>query len=176
MHPKTRKILHYLRLKRIFAGMFVKANDGIMDMLRRVEPYVTYGYPNLKSVKELIYKKGCGKIDGQRVPLTDNNIIEQALGKYGIICMQKILYMRLLLLGCILKMLSVFCGPSSSTSQKKGHNVILFNGLEVDYSAHSAKDAVYDDYDPTDDLHGAGLASLNEEINPKRIKTPGLTS
>ncbi|XP_042507247.1 60S ribosomal protein L7-2-like [Macadamia integrifolia] len=92
MHPKTRKILHYLRLKRILAGVFVKANDGIMDMLRRVEPYVTYGYPNLKSVKELVYKKGSGKIGGQRVPLTDNNIIEQALGKHGIICLEDIVH------------------------------------------------------------------------------------
>lgn len=34
-------------------------------------------YPNLKSVKDLIYKKGYAKIEGQKVPLTDNNIIEQ---------------------------------------------------------------------------------------------------
>lgn len=34
-------------------------------------------YPNLKNVKDLIYKKGLAKIDKQRVPLTDNNIIEQ---------------------------------------------------------------------------------------------------
>jgi hypothetical protein len=31
-------------------------------MLRRVEPYITWGYPNLKSVKELIYKRGYGKV------------------------------------------------------------------------------------------------------------------
>lgn len=30
-------------------------------------------------MRELIYKKGLLKIDKQRVPLTDNNIIEQVL-------------------------------------------------------------------------------------------------
>ncbi|KAJ7240113.1 hypothetical protein O6H91_Y439700 [Diphasiastrum complanatum] len=77
MHPKTRKILQLLRLRQIFNGVFMKVNKATVNMLRRVEPYVTYGYPNLKSVKELIYKRGYGKLDKQRIPLTDNSIIEQ---------------------------------------------------------------------------------------------------
>ncbi|XP_010275738.1 PREDICTED: 60S ribosomal protein L7-1 [Nelumbo nucifera] len=92
MHPKTRKILHFLKLWSIHSGVFVKASDGIMGMLQKVEPYITYGYPNLKSVKELIYKKGFGKIEKQMVPLTDNNIIEQALGKYGVVCIEDIVH------------------------------------------------------------------------------------
>ncbi|MED6179710.1 hypothetical protein PIB30_003034 [Stylosanthes scabra] len=43
---------------------------------------------NLKSIKELIYKKGHLKIENQEVLLTDNNIIEQELGKYGIVCIE----------------------------------------------------------------------------------------
>ncbi len=31
-------------------------------MMRRVEPYIAWGYPNLKSVRELIYKRGHGKV------------------------------------------------------------------------------------------------------------------
>ncbi|KAH7564658.1 hypothetical protein JRO89_XS09G0002900 [Xanthoceras sorbifolium] len=92
MHPKTRKILYNLRLRRIFSGVFVKASEGIIQMLQRVEPYVTYGYPNLKNVKDLIYKKGYANTQKQRVPLTDNNIIEQELGKYGIICIEDIVH------------------------------------------------------------------------------------
>lgn len=34
-------------------------------------------YPNLKSVKDLIYKKGLAKLENDKVPLTDNNVIEQ---------------------------------------------------------------------------------------------------
>ncbi|OWM81866.1 60S ribosomal protein L7-2-like [Punica granatum] len=92
MHPTTKKILNKLRLQRIFSGVFILANAAVMDMLQKVEPYVTYGYPNLKNVKELVYKKGYGRIDKQRVPLTDNNIIEQELGKHGILCMEDIVH------------------------------------------------------------------------------------
>ncbi|XVE86173.1 hypothetical protein DITRI_Ditri18aG0014700 [Diplodiscus trichospermus] len=92
MHPKTRKILYNLRLRKIFSGVFVKATEGVIQMLQKVEPYVTYGYPNLKNVKELIYKKGYARIDKKAVPLTDNNIIEQTLGKYGIICIEDIVH------------------------------------------------------------------------------------
>jgi 60S ribosomal protein uL30 len=50
-------------------------------MLRIVEPYVTYGYPSLKSVKELVYKRGYGKVNKQRVAISDNSVIESVLGK-----------------------------------------------------------------------------------------------
>ncbi|KAL5702883.1 hypothetical protein ACHQM5_028046 [Ranunculus cassubicifolius] len=92
IHPKARKILHRLRLGRVLTGVFVKANEGLMDMLKMVEPYITYGYPNLRTVKDLISKKGYGNIDKQSVPLTDNNIIEQELGKHGILCIEDIVH------------------------------------------------------------------------------------
>lgn len=90
MHPTTRKTLKRLRLRQILNGVFLKANESNLKMLLSVDPFVAYGYPNAKSVRDLIYKKGCGKIDNQRVPLTDNNVIEEALGKSGIICLEDI--------------------------------------------------------------------------------------
>ncbi|KAI4387505.1 hypothetical protein MLD38_005333 [Melastoma candidum] len=92
MHPKTRKILQLLRLRQIFNGVFLKVNKATVNMLHRVEPYVTYGYPNLKSVRELIYKRGYGKLNQQRIALTDNSIVEQALGKHGIICTEDLIH------------------------------------------------------------------------------------
>ncbi|KAG6631801.1 60S ribosomal protein L7-2-like [Carya illinoinensis] len=92
MHPKTRKILQLLQLRQIFNGVFLKINKAIVNMLHRVEPYVTYRYPNLKSVKELIYKRGYGKLNKQRIALTDNSIVEQALGKHGIICTEDLIH------------------------------------------------------------------------------------
>jgi len=92
MHPKTRTILQLLRLRQIFNGVFLKVNKATVNMLHRVEPYVTFGYPNLKSVRELIYKRGYGKVNKQRIPLTDNSVIEQTLGKYGIICIEDLIH------------------------------------------------------------------------------------
>ena len=62
-------------------------------MLKIVEPFVAYGYPNLKSVRELVYKRGYAKTSQkQRIPLTDNAIIEEHLGKFGIVCMEDLIH------------------------------------------------------------------------------------
>ncbi len=90
--PKPRKILQLLRLIQINNGVFVRMTKATLEMLRAVEPYIAYGYPNLKSVRELIYKRGYGKIDKQRIPLTDNSLIEANLGKYGIVCMEDLIH------------------------------------------------------------------------------------
>uniref|UniRef100_A0A8R7V848 Large ribosomal subunit protein uL30-like ferredoxin-like fold domain-containing protein n=1 Tax=Triticum urartu TaxID=4572 RepID=A0A8R7V848_TRIUA len=52
-------------------------------MLRMVEPYVAYGYPNLKSVRALIYKKVYEKLNKQRIPLANNKFIEEGIGKHN---------------------------------------------------------------------------------------------
>lgn len=48
--------------------------------------------PTLKSVKELIYKRGHGKVNKQRVALTSNAIVKSALGKYNIICVEDLIH------------------------------------------------------------------------------------
>jgi len=53
-------------------------------MIRWIEPHVTFGYPSRDTISRLIYKRGYGKVDRNRLPLSDNAIIAQALGKHGI--------------------------------------------------------------------------------------------
>jgi ribosomal protein L30/L7E len=60
--PTPKKVLQLLRLRQIHNGTFVKLNHATLTMLRLVEPYITYGPPNLKTVTELIYKRGFGKV------------------------------------------------------------------------------------------------------------------
>lgn len=90
--PKTRKILQLLRLRQIHNGVFVKVNKATSNMLRLVEPYITYGTPSLKSVRELIYKRGFAKVDRQRIPITQNSIISKALGQKDILCMEDLIH------------------------------------------------------------------------------------
>lgn len=59
-------------------------------MLRRIEPYVTYGYPSRKTIKTLVYKRGYGKFNRQRIPLSSNEIVDQGLGKISIRCMEDV--------------------------------------------------------------------------------------
>jgi large subunit ribosomal protein L7e len=90
--PKPKKILQLLRLLQINNGVFVKVTKATQQMLRLVEPYVTYGEPNLKSIRELIYKRGYGKIEHQRLPLTSNAVIEEQLGKYDILSVEDLIH------------------------------------------------------------------------------------
>jgi len=92
MAPESKKILQLLRLRQIHNGVFVKLNRATLTMLRLVEPYITYGPPNLKTISELIYKRGFGKVNKQRIPLTDNAIIAAALGKFNIICIEDLIH------------------------------------------------------------------------------------
>lgn len=54
--------------------------------------FIIIRYPNLKTVRELVYKRGYGKVQHQRIPLTDNSIIENILGKRNIICIEDLIH------------------------------------------------------------------------------------
>merc|ERR1719498_983614 len=93
MHPKTKKILQLMRLRQMNMGGFMKVSKAATEMLKRVEPYLSYGYPNVKSVRDLIYKRGYGKVNKNRIPLNDNSVIEGALGNTcGIKCMEDLVH------------------------------------------------------------------------------------
>lgn len=62
-------------------GVFLKVNKPILQMLKLVQPYVTYGYPSLKTVRELLYKRGYAKVNKQRIPISDNEVITKSLGE-----------------------------------------------------------------------------------------------
>lgn len=90
--PKVKKTLQLLRLRQINNGVFVKLNKSSLNMLRLVEPYVAWGYPNLKTIRDLIYKRGFAKVDSQRVAIADNQVIETALGEANIICVEDLIH------------------------------------------------------------------------------------
>jgi len=90
--PKTKKILQIFRLRQINNGVFVKLNKATITMLRMVEPYITYGPPSLRTVSDLIYKRGYGKINKQRIALSDNKLIAESLGSYNIICIEDLIH------------------------------------------------------------------------------------
>jgi len=90
--PKVRKILKLLRLRQLHNAVFVKLTKPMVQMLHLVEPYVAYGYPNLKTIRELVYKRGYGKVDGNRIPITDNKVVSQTLGKLNVVCVEDVIH------------------------------------------------------------------------------------
>eukprot|EP01024_Parvocaulis_polyphysoides_P044019 TRINITY_DN4045_c0_g1_i2.p3 TRINITY_DN4045_c0_g1~~TRINITY_DN4045_c0_g1_i2.p3 ORF type:complete len:241 (-),score=46.98 TRINITY_DN4045_c0_g1_i2:120-842(-) len=119
MHPKSRKILQLLRLRQINMGVFLRINKAILKMLMLVEPYITFGYPNLKSVKDLIYKRGYGKINGNRIRLMNNELISESLGNKGIECIEDLIH-EIYTVGPNFKQANNFLWPFKLRSAKGG--------------------------------------------------------
>lgn len=46
----------------------------------------------LSQVRSLIYKRGYAKVNGQRIPITSNAVIEEKLGPKGIICIEDLVH------------------------------------------------------------------------------------
>jgi len=90
--PKPKKIMQLLRLRQIHNGVFVKLNRATINMIRMVEPYVTYGYPSRDTVRKLIYKRGYGKVNRSRFALNDNSVIEKTLGEKGVACVEDLIH------------------------------------------------------------------------------------
>lgn len=88
-------------------------------MLKRVDPYLAWGYPNLKSVRELIYKRGFAKIKGQRIALTHNELIRKSLHNINIICIEDIIH-EIFTVGPNFKRVNNFLWPFKLSHPKGG--------------------------------------------------------
>jgi len=119
LSPKPRKVLQLLRLRQLHNGVFLKVNKPILNMLKLVQPDVTYGYPTLKTVRELVYKRGFGKVSKNRIPLTDNEIISESLGQYGLFGMEDIIH-ELYTAGPNFKQVSNFLWPFKLSAPRGG--------------------------------------------------------
>jgi len=117
--PKPRKILQLLRLRQLHNGVFLKVTKPMTNMLKYVQPYITFGYPNLKTVRDLIYKRGFGKVNKQRIPLNDNQIITDNLGQYGIHGMEDLIH-EIYTVGPHFKQASNFLYPFKLSAPRHG--------------------------------------------------------
>lgn len=120
--PKPRKVLQLLRLLQVNNGVFIRLTSATAELLRLIEPYVTYGCPSLASVRKLVYKRGYGKVNKQRVALTDNHIVERELGQFGIICVEDVVH-ELFTVGPNFKQVSNFLWPFKLANPTGGWGV-----------------------------------------------------
>lgn len=116
---RARKVLSILRLNKINQGTFVRLNKKVEPLLHLINPYVVVGTPSLSTVRNLIQKRATVKVDiteesdktitpkeGEDneefkpleghdfkiIALNDNNLIEEKLGDYGVICTEDIIF------------------------------------------------------------------------------------
>jgi large subunit ribosomal protein L7e len=119
--PQVKKILQLFRLRQIHNATLIRVNRATLNMLKKIEPYVTFGYPTRKIVSDMIYKRGYGKVNKQRIPLTTNEIVERALGKFNIISVEDLIN-EIFTCGPHFKEANNFLWPFKLNSPKGGFN------------------------------------------------------
>ena len=139
--PKKRKTLQLLRLLQINNGVFIRLTKATIEMLKIVEPFIAYGYPNLKTVRELVYKRGYGKINKQRIPLTDNAIIEENLGQYGVVCVEDLIH-EIYTVGPNFKQVSNFLWPFKLSNPTGGFRARKFTHFVQGGDLGNREDAI----------------------------------
>jgi len=127
--PKTRTILRLLRLRQIQNAVFVKLNASTLQLLRKVEPYIAWGTPNLKTVRELIYKRGFAKIKKQRIPIWNNHVIESRLRKYNMLCIEDVIH-EIYTVGPYFKQVNNFLWPFKLSSPNGGYSKKTIHFIE----------------------------------------------
>lgn len=121
--PRARKILQAMRILEVNNGVFLRLTENTAELLRIIEPFVAFGYPSLNSVRTLVYKRAYVRgSEGNKVSLTDNTLIEDALGEEGIICMEDLIH-EIYTLGPNFKKAANFLYPFQLSSPTGGWGV-----------------------------------------------------
>jgi len=119
--PKPKKIMQLFRLRQIHNASFVRLNGATRRMLRLIEPYVTYGVPTRSTIEKLIYKRGFGKLNKQRIPISENDVIEAGLGGLGIRCCADLMH-EIITVGPHFKEANNFLWPFKMSSPRGGYS------------------------------------------------------
>lgn len=121
--PKPKKILQLFRLRQINNGVFIKMNKATLEMLKAVTPFITYGTPSLKSIRNLIYKRGYAKIGKpgawSRKRILNNDLIAQRLSKYNIFGVEDLIH-EIYTCGPYFKQATNFLWTFKLSAPKKG--------------------------------------------------------
>lgn len=126
---KAFKILSLLRLQELDSGVFIKLTKTTYPLLRLIAPYIVIGKPSSQSVRSLIQKRS--KIMYKRkdenqlheIILNDNNIVEEKLGEFGIICIEDIIH-EINSLGENFQTCNFFLQPFKLNKEASGFNAL----------------------------------------------------
>ncbi|CAO3597582.1 unnamed protein product [Absidia cylindrospora] len=92
IHKKVLAVLKDMGLEKIHSAVFVRSSPALHEKLQQIRPYVATGSPSLETVRNLINKRAHTLVKGKRVPVSDNTMVEEALGDAGVICVEDIIH------------------------------------------------------------------------------------
>ena len=84
------RILHNLNLREVNTAVFMRSSKKNLLALKRIENYITYGYPSRKLVQDLVYKKLAINVGGERKLLNTNQQVEENIGG-DVVCLEDVI-------------------------------------------------------------------------------------
>jgi len=116
-----KEIMRKMGLNIMHQAVIVRKTEELCDNLIRLGPFTTYGCPSAEAVRDLLHRRGTHVTyeDGKKkkIPLTDNRMIEDALGEYDIICVDDLVE-EIMTLGPAFDKCLKFLGPFRVTPAK----------------------------------------------------------
>merc|ERR1719374_549323 len=84
--PAEPKLALVIRIKGVVgvSPTFVKINGSTLNMLKKAENYLAWGYPTKSTVSELLSKRGFLRVSGERFPLQNDEQVKTLMGKDGV--------------------------------------------------------------------------------------------
>merc|ERR1711971_237551 len=116
---RARKTMQMLNLNKINSGRFLPANKATLCMLKAAESYLTWGYASLKTVQNLIYKRGYANIRSQRLAISSNELIALHLQQFGVVCVEDLVH-EIYTVGPAFKHCNKFLDTFHLNAAKKG--------------------------------------------------------
>jgi large subunit ribosomal protein L7e len=79
-------------LVRTLHVMLTHTHRYVAARLKPLDAYVAYGYISHKSVTELLQRRAYTEFGGSRAILSDNRVVEKALGDKNILCIRDLVH------------------------------------------------------------------------------------
>lgn len=89
---EIKTLLARLHLDKMYSAIILFYNKDTLKTVKLIESYVTWGYLKKSKLEELLTKRGSVIIGNNEQNELDNAQIENALGKYGIFCLEDIIH------------------------------------------------------------------------------------
>merc|ERR1711881_332711 len=129
LSPKPKKTLQLLRLRQIGNAVFIRLNKASIQMLRICDPFIAWGYPTQSTIKNMIYKRGAVKINGQRIKIANNAVVEKSMGSMGVNCIEDLVH-EIYTVGDIFKTVNNNLYPVKLSCPRGGWNKITNHFIE----------------------------------------------
>jgi len=81
-----------LHLKELNNAIILFYNKENFKVVKLIESYITWGYINKYTIEDLLRKRGSVTTGSDEPNDLDNVNIENALGKFGIVCIEDIIF------------------------------------------------------------------------------------